>query len=187
MYLPVDATVGERIRYYRQRAGLTQKQLAEACELSEPAIRNYELGNRIPDYDTLNDIAATLEVSYFALSSPNLNANNGAIQAFFRMEKIYGLHPVEVDGQIMLTLPEAPPMSEILKDPLVLLNHPGNMLFPPLRKWNEVYQMYVNGEIDEETYLRWESRFPDYGYEGLPKPSTPEPTKKVKRMRKPKA
>ena len=50
--LPIDATMGERIRYYRQVAGLTQKALAEKCGITESAIRNYELGNRMPDWET---------------------------------------------------------------------------------------------------------------------------------------
>lgn len=187
MHLPIDATIGERIRYYRQVAGITQKQLAEACELSEPAIRNYELGNRIPDRDTLTSIAAELKVSYFALANPILNANGGAIQTFFRLERIYGLHPVEVNGKIMLALPDAPSVKEILKDPMVVLNNPGNLLVPPLEQWHEVYRMYSSGEIDEEAYLHWQSKFPDYAYEGLPTPATPTHRKKEKRMRKPKA
>ena len=48
-----EATLGERIRYYRKRKGMTQKQLADLCQITEPAIRNYELDNRIPGYDTL--------------------------------------------------------------------------------------------------------------------------------------
>ena len=55
-----DNTIGERIRYYRKAAGMTQKQLAEFCEVSEPAIRNYELGNRVPDFEMLQTIAAAL-------------------------------------------------------------------------------------------------------------------------------
>ena len=47
MFDSYESSVGERIRYYRKRAQLTQKQLAEACGITEPAIRNYELGNPI--------------------------------------------------------------------------------------------------------------------------------------------
>ena len=64
MGLPIDATLGERIRFYRQQAGLTQKELAGLCEVSESAIRNYELGNRVPDFLTLHTIAEKLRVNY---------------------------------------------------------------------------------------------------------------------------
>ena len=66
MKLPVDAVLGERIRFYRQQAGLTQKGLADLCGISESAIRNYELGNRVPDFLTVRNIAERLRVSYYA-------------------------------------------------------------------------------------------------------------------------
>ena len=37
--LSINSTLGERIRFYRQQAGLTQKELAALCEVSESAIR----------------------------------------------------------------------------------------------------------------------------------------------------
>ena len=94
--------MGERIRYYRQIAGLTQKSLAEKCGIAESAIRNYELGNRMPDWETLTAIAENLEISYFSLSDPDLTAMYGALHTFFRLEDIYGLHPEMVDGKVHL-------------------------------------------------------------------------------------
>ena len=40
--------IGEKIRKFRTENGLSQKELAKMAGLSEPAIRNYELGNRTP-------------------------------------------------------------------------------------------------------------------------------------------
>ena len=100
MGLPVDATLGEKIRFYRQQAGLTQKELAGLCEVSESAIRNYELGNRVPDFLTLKTIAEQLRVSYYAIADVNLTELDGAVQALFKLEEIYGLYPTEVDGHI---------------------------------------------------------------------------------------
>lgn len=83
---------------------MTQKDLAEACRLSEPAIRNYELGNRVPGIDTLSDIADSLHVSYYALADPDLTSLAGVMQILFRMEYAYGLQPIEVDGKTMLCI-----------------------------------------------------------------------------------
>ena len=91
MFDAFESTVGERIRYYRKRAGMTQKQLAEACGITEPAIRNYELDNRIPSYDTLDDIADALHVNYYTLADPNLGALAGVMHCFFRIEYVHGL------------------------------------------------------------------------------------------------
>ncbi len=38
-------TVGEKIRKYRLKLNISQKLLASWCKISEPALRNYELGN----------------------------------------------------------------------------------------------------------------------------------------------
>lgn len=51
------------IRYYRERAGLTQKELGDKCAIAEPTIRRYELGKLNPKYETLRKIADALNVS----------------------------------------------------------------------------------------------------------------------------
>ena len=43
-----SANLGQKIRFYRQIAGMTQKELGAACGVNESTIRNYELGNRYP-------------------------------------------------------------------------------------------------------------------------------------------
>lgn len=63
---------GEIIKQIRIRRGLTQKQLGELCGSSEPAIRNYELGNRNPSRDKLDRIAAALNVTVSELTLPEL-------------------------------------------------------------------------------------------------------------------
>lgn len=82
-----SANLGQKIRFYRQVAGLTQKQLADACDKNESTIRNYELGNRYPDDDTIYEIATALEISPYLLSSPKPDVAASALQFLFNMEK----------------------------------------------------------------------------------------------------
>ncbi|MDZ7674245.1 MAG: helix-turn-helix transcriptional regulator [Acidimicrobiales bacterium] len=49
-------TPGEIIRASRERAGLSQRQLAERAGTSAPAISFYETGERMPRVDTLQRI-----------------------------------------------------------------------------------------------------------------------------------
>lgn len=63
---------GKKIKKIRLRRGFTQKQLAEKCDLSEPAIRNYELGNRTPSFKQLEKIAEALNVTAAELVVPEL-------------------------------------------------------------------------------------------------------------------
>lgn len=56
-------TIAERIRFARQAAGLTQKQLGERAGIAEPTIRKYELEKLNPKRSTLEKIANAVELS----------------------------------------------------------------------------------------------------------------------------
>jgi transcriptional regulator with XRE-family HTH domain len=49
-----------RIRQYRERAGLTMKELGAKVGCTESAISNYELGKRKPDYEMLLKMSEAL-------------------------------------------------------------------------------------------------------------------------------
>lgn len=59
----------ENIRKFRREKNLTQKQLGELCEpkIAEANIRKYELGKANPKVETLERIAAALNVSVIDL------------------------------------------------------------------------------------------------------------------------
>ena len=154
--LPIDATMGERIRYYRQIAGLTQKTLAEKCGITESAIRNYELGNRIPDWETTAAIAENLEVHFYAIADPKVTQPFGALHALLQLEEIYGLHPVMVDGKVHLEFDES-----------AYQRLPGefesdNYLLIGTRGWANVSEMHRSGEMSDEEYRIWKSKFPHF-------------------------
>ena len=98
--------VGVLIRNFRIAAELTQKELAERCGLNESTIRNYELGNRYPDEATLLNIANHLNVSFFALSDPDVANIFSALHVLFDMEWAYGLRPTIKDGEVVLKFEE---------------------------------------------------------------------------------
>lgn len=60
-------TIGERIYYCRIENKMTQKQLAEKAGMADSAIRKYESGRVTPKFDTLNRIAAALDVPWTTL------------------------------------------------------------------------------------------------------------------------
>jgi transcriptional regulator with XRE-family HTH domain len=59
---PVEPAVGRRLRDLRQRRGLTQRTLAQACDLSANAIGLIERGESSPSVSTLHRLALALEV-----------------------------------------------------------------------------------------------------------------------------
>lgn len=63
----MEETLGERIKKYRKRAGLTQDELAQATELSKMSIRRYENNERVPSVNTVSLIAFALKIPITAI------------------------------------------------------------------------------------------------------------------------
>lgn len=55
--------IGKKIKEYRKKMGLTQKELAEKINKSEVTIRKYETGQREPKMDVIQEICTALNVS----------------------------------------------------------------------------------------------------------------------------
>ena len=53
----------EKIRFYRNKAGLTQSELAERLHVSFQAISSWECANTLPDLDNLYELASVLGVA----------------------------------------------------------------------------------------------------------------------------
>lgn len=142
----VRMPIGQKIRDLRQAAGLTQKELAVAVGMSEPAIRNFELGNREPKQKHLEKIAMALQVDPAALGIPsNPDTPFGAMHAFFKMQETFGLHPEVLDGQICLVPEKEGKPSDITYD---------------VMKWHEQEELADAGEISGEELQSWKDSFP---------------------------
>lgn len=148
----INMTVGEKIKFFRTQLGITQKELAERCDVVESTIRNYELGKRYPDYDMLNCLAGALGVSYYALAVPQLNDAAGVLHCMFTLEQLYGLKPVKHEDKIYLEITNT--------------TYSGAVLKPMFTRWESVLQMLNDGEITHEDYEHWCDRFP-HGYENV--------------------
>ena len=162
MGLPIDATLGERIRFYRQQAGLTQKELAGLCEVSESAIRNYELGNRVPDFLTLHTIAEKLRVNYAAIAGEKVTDLEGALQALYKLEEIYGLYPIEVDGQIHFVFRDSVAVDKFKPNLDTVMSSPGALLQYRVLGFMKACALHDAGELTDEEYALWKSKFPAF-------------------------
>lgn len=136
-------TIGEKIRKFRTEKNLSQKQLAIMSGMSEPAIRNYELGNREPSEKRLNNIAKALGVSRFALSNPDLDSYVGMMHALFYLEDNYGLEVAKVDGRSCLMFSK--------------ITSTGNQ---NLDAWYNEYMDFKDGKISREEYDEWRNTYP---------------------------
>ncbi|MDU4321093.1 MAG: helix-turn-helix transcriptional regulator [Anaerococcus vaginalis] len=59
--------IGENLKRIRKVKGLTQDKLSELTKISITSIQRYESGKRQPTVESVNKIAAALEVSVFEL------------------------------------------------------------------------------------------------------------------------
>lgn len=134
-------TIGEKIKKFRTAQKLSQKQLAAMAGMSEPALRNYELGNRHPSEEQVHKIADALGLSFFALSDPDFDSYHGVIHALFSLEDQYHLTPKEINGQIYLSLDDPS-----LKD--------------TLRLWYDERNAFNDGQTSQEEYDLWRYSYP---------------------------
>lgn len=83
-------TQGERIKYIRQKRGLTQQQLGEACGFTESSagvrIRQYESNQKSPKDDTLMLIAKALKVNYIAIKNYDLGSAEDILETLFWLD-----------------------------------------------------------------------------------------------------
>ncbi len=73
-------TIGDKIKYFRTKMGITQGQLAELSDIHPVSIRKYETNKMQPQPSQIEKIATALNVSYSAI--------NGISNSSMRLETI---------------------------------------------------------------------------------------------------
>ena len=146
--------VGYLIRNFRIASDMTQKELADKCGLNESTIRNYELGNRYPNAATLLNIANNLNVSFYALSDPDVANIFSALHVLFDIEWAYGLRPTMKDGEVVFKFEErlsctGPRLQEDLDNFRKMVEY-----------WAHLRDRLEDGEITESEYYLKEIKFP---------------------------
>lgn len=126
--------IGKRIRFIREKRGMTMKYLGRAVGLPENSadirIAQYESGTRTPKADLLRKIADVLDVSPDTLAVPDLDSIAGVMHTLFIIEDLYHFRFVLIDSE-------------------------SNELNKAINEWQRKYQEYVNGEIDGDQYDNW--------------------------------
>lgn len=98
-------TIGARIRRYRNKGDMTQRELPDEVGLTESAIRNYERNIRMPSDQQIERIAEALDVSADSIREIGVSGAKGALEAPFRYERELGLMPV-VTGNCVAVAPD---------------------------------------------------------------------------------
>lgn len=145
--------IGERIHYFRNLRGVTQKYLGMMIGFPEKSadirMAQYESGTRSPKEEITEKLAQALDVSPKALDVPDIDSYVGLMHTLFALEDIYGLKISRANGKLCLQLD--PGSGE----------HYFHML-SMLEAWQEQKDKLEAGEITEDDYDRWRYRYPEF-------------------------
>ena len=145
--------IGERIHFFRNKCGLTQKQLGKLLGFPEKSadvrLAQYETGSRTPKADLTAALAQVLEVSPNALSVPDIDSYIGLMHTLFTLEDRYGLYVDEMDGEICLKVN-------------VRKNKDAAQLHEMRCAWRQATAMLEAGEISKKDYDKWRYHYPEF-------------------------
>ena len=144
--------IGERIRFFRNLKGMTQKFLGVKVGFPEKTadvrLAQYESGTRTPKSDLTEALADALGVSTMALNVPDIDTDLGFMHTLFALEDIYGLKIDKLDDEICIRLDKNRGTSYI-------------SLLERFTAWQKEAEKYRNGEISKEEYDRWRYTYPE--------------------------
>ena len=145
--------IGERIHFFRNMRGMTQKYLGQLLGFPEKSadvrLAQYETGARTPKADLTASLANALDVSPQALAVPDIDSYIGLMHTLFTLEDRYGLQIDEADGEVCLKVD-------------VRKNKDATELHNMLCSWRQAAAMLKAGEITQEEYDRWRYRYPEF-------------------------
>lgn len=145
--------IGERIRFFRNKKGITAKvsrvRWWGSRTLCRCAYGAYETGSQHPQADLTRTLAGFFEVSTDALTVPDIDSDIGLMHTLFALEDIRGLTIGEIDGEICLKLDKSKGKTYV--DMLEMLS-----------AWAEQAKKLEAGEITREDYDRWRYNYPKY-------------------------
>ena len=145
--------IGERIRFFRNLRGMTQKYLGERMGFPERSadvrMAQYESGARTPKAELTAALANELDVSPQALNVPDIDSYIGLMHTLFTLEDIYGLGIERRDGEIVFRIDprkgkDAARISELVD------------------AWAVVAEKHHAGEIGRDEYDKWRYYYPQY-------------------------
>ncbi|CDI50611.1 helix-turn-helix domain-containing protein [Clostridium tetani] len=132
---------GEKLKKLRLLRELTQKELAIKSDLTDSAIRNYELGYRSPNKKQLIKIAEALECDVSALIDHTPISIFEFMQILFDYEDNLKIRPL------------------IEESTIGLISHDENFN-DFLIEWDEMKKKHYNGEISDDEFEDWKLSYP---------------------------
>ncbi|MFL8578198.1 helix-turn-helix domain-containing protein [Clostridioides difficile] len=143
--------IGQRIKFFRTKKKLTQKQLGEKLgfigKTSDVRMAQYESEARVPKIDLVKEMANLFGVSTHALNVPNIDTYIGLMHTLFALEDMYGLKIGEIDGELCLHLDKS--------------SKEYTFMFDMLHAWQLQAARLESEEISKEEYDAWRYKYPE--------------------------
>ena len=144
--------IGERIRFFRNLQGITQKQLGIFVGFSESTadvrMAQYESGSRGPKADLIKKLANIFDVSEKALEIPDIDSYIGVMHTLFAMEDLYGLKIDKLDDEICIRLNKNTGTTYV-------------SMLERFSQWEEMAEKCRNREISKIEYDNWRYNYPE--------------------------
>ena len=141
--------IGKRIKFFRKKKELTQKQLGRILgflgKTSDVRIAQYEAEARIPKQELVKTMANIFGISPNALTVPNIDNYIGLLHTFFALEDLYGLKITTINDEIYLHLDK----SDI-------------SLLQMFQAWQEQSAKLEQDEITKQQYDQWRYNYPKF-------------------------
>ena len=145
--------IGERIRFFRNLRGMTQKYLGCLVGFPEKTadirMAQYESGTRSPKADLTNKLAEVFGISPDALNVPDIDSYQGIMHTLFVMEDLYGLRIDKSDGDLCIRLDKGMGTNYIT-------------MYEMLSAWQIQAEKLNNSEISKTEYDSWRYNYPKY-------------------------
>ena len=145
--------IGERIRFFRNLRGMTQKYLGQMVGFPEKTadirMAQYESGSRTPKADLTNKLAEVFGISPQALSVPDIDSYIGLMHTLFTLEDRYGLTIEKTENGVLM-----------YADPRKGTD--AAELSKMLTAWAKQSEKYHNGDINRDEYDKWRYNYPKY-------------------------
>ena len=142
---------GKRIKFFRNRKGMKQKELGELLgflgKTSDVRVAQYETEARTPKADLVKEMAQIFDVSTRAINVPNIDSYLGLMHSLFALEDMYGIKIGEIDGELCLRLDRE--------------HKEYQRLVEPVHAWQQMAAKLEAGEISQEEYDNWRYNYPE--------------------------
>ena len=142
---------GKRIKFFRNRKGMKQKELGELLgflgKTSDVRVAQYETEARTPKADLVKEMAQIFDVNTRAINVPNIDSYLGLMHTLFALEDMYGIKIGEIDGELCLRLDRE--------------HKEYQHLFKPFHAWQQMTAKLEAGEISQEEYDNWRYNYPE--------------------------